>query len=178
MDNTLITQDRLDELVRLCKLTKANFIAEVGVYKGGSLKVLSENFPSAMIYGFDTFEGLPGEQWNENEIHKPGEFSDTRLETVYNFIRSENVILQKGLFPISGKDYQDYKFDFVHIDTDFYKAVKESLYWFWPRMNKEGIIVFDDYDWPNCPGVKKALDESGLKYKKTDAKYQAYLIKE
>lgn len=179
MNNTLITQDRLDSLVELCKKTKAEIIAEVGVYKGGSLKYLAENFPNAnTIFGFDTFEGLPKEHWNEKEIHQPKEFNETSLQQVDLFINIDKVWLIKGLFPNSIKDtdIKNWNFDFVHIDTDFYQSVKESLEWFWPRMNEGGIIVFDDYGWPNCPGVKKALKEFGQPIHKS-AKYQAYLIK-
>lgn len=177
MENTLITSDRLNSLVELCKKTKAKTIAEVGVYRGGSLKTLSINFPNAVIFGFDTFEGLPKEKWNKDEIHQPGEFSDTTAKEVYEFIGNPRVVLVKGLFPNTAQGYKDQVFDFVHIDTDFYRSVKESLLWFWPRMSKEGIIVLDDYKWPNCPGVKQALDE----FKKPiyeSVNYQAYLIKE
>jgi hypothetical protein len=204
MDNTLITQDRLDELVRLCKLTpntilsKDSIIVEVGVYKGGSLKLLGENFPKKLVYGIDTFEGLPIEDWNENEIHKVGDFSDNSYEKVEEFLgdlivgktKKGNIWLIKGYFPesflkIIENDKEEYKerhtveqYSFIHVDTDFYKSVKSCIEFFYPKLLKGGIMVFDDYNWPNCPGVKKALDESGLKYEKTNAKYQAYLIKE
>lgn len=177
MENTLVTQDRLDALVYLCGRTSAKRIAEVGVYKGGSLKTLAEAYPQARVLGFDTFEGLPKEQWSEKEHHKPGEFSDTDIEMVKEFIDSPNVTLIKGLFPDSGSDWNSLRFDFVHIDTDFYESVKQCLIWFWPRMNKDGIIAFDDYEWPNCPGVKKALKEFGKPINES-ANYQAYLIKE
>lgn len=45
--------------------------AEVGVYKGGSLKQLAICFPERKIFGFDSFEGLPAEQWSEIDLHKP-----------------------------------------------------------------------------------------------------------
>jgi O-methyltransferase len=178
MENTLITSDRLNSLVELCKKTKAKYIAEVGVYKGGSLKYLAQNFPSAIIYGFDTFEGLPESQWNEREIHKPGDFNDTNLKSVEEFIDSKNVYLIKGLFPDCVHDeYGITSFDFVHIDTDFYESVKQSLEWFWPRMNEGSIIAFDDFEWPNCPGVKQALEEFGQPFFRS-VDYQAYIIKQ
>lgn len=179
MENTLITSDRLNSLVELCIRTKFKVIAEVGVYKGGSLKYLAERFlPHSFIVGFDTFEGLPESQWNEKEVHKPGDFNDTSLEAVANFINDTRVRLVKGLFPESAvKDYYDLQFDFVHIDTDFYESVKQSLEWFWPRMNEGGIIVFDDYEWPNCPGVKQTLEEFGQPFFRS-VDYQAYIIKQ
>lgn len=177
MENTLITADRLDSLVKLCNKTNAEVIVEVGVYKGGSLKTLSEAFPNASIFGFDTFEGLPEKQWREGEVHKPGDFSDTSREAVEKFIDNDNVKLIEGLFPESAYDYlTSHPVDFVHIDTDFYEGVKECLQFFYPNLTKGGIMVFDDYGWPNCPGVKKALEEFGeLIYESVP--YQAYIIK-
>lgn len=176
MDNTLISQDRLDALVELCSNTNHKTIAEVGVYKGGSLKYLAQNFPDAVVFGFDTFEGLPKEHWNKDEVHNPGDFSDISIEEVYKFIDNPRVLLIKGLFPESGKQYKDQVFDFVHIDTDFYEGVKGSLEFFYPRLSEGGIIAFDDYEWSNCPGVKKALDEFGKETFKS-AKYQAFIKK-
>lgn len=175
---TLITQDRLDELVRLCKLTETAHSAELGVYKGGSLKLLAENFPDRSWFGFDTFKGLPKEHWNENEVHQPGDFNDNSIDDVYNFINRPNVLLVEGLFPETAKTFDFMKFSFVHVDFDFYEGARSAIEFFYPRLVPGGIMVFDDYLWENCPGVKRALDESGIPYQPTRAKYQAYLIKE
>ncbi len=172
MDNTLITNDRLDTFRRHASIIPKGLIAEVGVYKGGSLKLLTELFPDRTVYGFDTFEGLPKEQWRETEYHKAGEFNDTSIEAVQTFVPSAKLI--KGLFPDSAPNLK--KFALVHIDTDFYLSVKACLEWLWPRMVKGGIIVLDDYNWPNCPGVKQALDEFKQPYLLT-ADYQAAIVK-
>lgn len=178
MDNTLITQDRLDSLVTLCSRTPPGAIVEVGVYKGGSLKFLAEAFPDRHLAGIDTFEGLPKEQWNENEVHQPGDFADTSIEAVYKFISLPNVELIKGLFPHS-MEAQEGKLDcsFVHVDTDFYEGVKACLEYFYPSLPPGGIMVFDDYEWPNCPGVKKALEEFGVPIQKS-VNFQAYIVKQ
>ena len=155
------------------------YFAEVGVYKGGSLKHLAVSSPDSVILGFDTFEGLPGNQWILTDGHRPGEFSDTSLEGVYEFLKDHNnhVRLVKGIFPDSADFAKDFIFSFVHIDTDFYLSVKASIEWFWPRLLPGGIIVFDDYLWPACPGVQQALDESGISYQPTTAAFQAYIRK-
>jgi O-methyltransferase len=176
--STLITEDRLKSIVSLLKKAPhTGAIAEVGVYKGGSLKVIAQAVPNRPVLGFDTFEGLPKEQWTEGELHKPGDFSDVTLESVYQFVKdTPNIILIKGLFPASGDAFKHMQFAFVHIDTDFYEGVKQSLEWVWPRLVVGGIVVFDDYEWSNCPGVKRALEEFGQPVRK-GANYQAYLIK-
>lgn len=182
MDNTLITQDRLNTFEQLKPLVPNGVVAEVGVYKGGSLKVLAKLFDDRPVLGFDTFEGLPKEQWIESELHEAGDFNDTSLKEVQEFLSDcPNVILTKGLFPDSGAQYSNVQFALVHLDTDFYLGTKLSLEWFWPRMQQGGIIVFDDYLWPNCPGVEQVLVEKAIgEYKvpiKKIANYQAYIIK-
>lgn len=176
MNNTLITDDRLQTFIRNASIIPPGLICEVGVYKGGSLKLLAETFPDRQVWGFDTFEGLPKEQWLESEPHKSGEFSDTSLQSVRNFINADNVHLVAGLFPDSVEGCGDIKkIALAHIDTDFYLSVKACIEWFLPRMVKGGIIVFDDYNWPNCPGVKKAIEDFKLPVVIT-ADYQATYI--
>lgn len=177
---TLISEDRIKELVRLLQKTPNGLCAELGVYKGGSLKYLSEACPDREFWGFDTFEGLPEEDWNESEPHHPGDFNDTSLEAVQTFLKNnKNVKLIKGYFPQSMPAFENGapKFSFVHVDTDFYQSVKACIDYFYPLLKPGGIMVFDDYEWEACPGVKRALDESGLPYKPTLAKYQAYIEK-
>lgn len=173
MDNTLITQDRLDTFKRNAHLIPDGIIAEIGVYKGGSLKYLTELFPDREVIGFDTFEGLPKKFWLKSEHHEVGEFNDTSFESVSDFVPEAKLI--KGLFPDSAEEITG-KYALVHIDTDYYKSIKACLDYVWPKMAKGGMIVVDDYDWPNCPGVKKALEELGKPYV-VSADYQAVIVK-
>jgi len=34
----------------------------------------------------------------------------------------------------------------------------DSLAFVWPRLSRGGMIVFDDYGNPMCPGARKAID--------------------
>lgn len=177
MDNTLITSDRLDTFSKLRPQVPEGLIAEVGVYKGGSLKVLAKLFDDRPVIGFDTFTGLPEEHWNEEELHKPGDFNDTSIESVQEFLRDcPNVVLVEGVFPYSAIPFKDKEFALVHADMDFYLGTTLCIEWFWPRLVKGGIIVFDDYKWANCPGVQRALGEFGYPIH-TLTEYQAYIIK-
>jgi predicted O-methyltransferase YrrM len=168
---TLITQDRLNELIRLAGTTPPGIFAEVGVYKGGSLKVLADSFPERLILGFDTFTGLPAKYWSEEEVHKPNDFNDTSIEAVKEYVNNTNVQLFKCSFPL--QIFNKFKFSFVHLDVDFYESTKVWLDFFIKRMHKGGVIVLDDYGWPNCPGIEKALKD--IEHHKTNAQYQAYI---
>lgn len=177
---TLISEDRIKELVRLLRTTPKGLCAELGVYKGGSLKHMAEACPNREFWGFDTFEGLPEVDWDATEVHQPGDFNDTSLEEVQKFLKdNRNVKLIKGYFPQSIPVFKNGTpgFSFVHVDTDFYQSIKACIDYFYPLLKSGGIMVFDDYEWIACPGVKRALDESGLPYKPTQAKYQAYIQK-
>lgn len=167
--NTLVTIDRLFTL-QLCinevlykNLNENLNVAEVGVYKGGTAKLLHDEIKNSnsTLYLFDTFEGLPYD--NEHDLHKKGQFSDTSLEAVSEYLNvkdNTNIIITKGVFPDSyPKDRECLSFDFVHLDVDMHEAYEKSLEFFYPKMNKNGIIVCDDYNFPSCPGAKKAIDD-------------------
>jgi hypothetical protein len=40
-----------------------------------------------------------------------------------------------------------------------------------------GVIVFDDYEWKHCPGVKLAIDEFGLDVEQTVPHQAAHLVR-
>jgi O-methyltransferase len=47
----------------------------------------------------------------------------------------------------------------VHVDLDIFASITDALTFFYPRMAAGGIIVFDDYGFPSCPGARAAVDE-------------------
>lgn len=132
-------------------------IAEVGVYKGGSAKLICQ-ITNKPIYLFDTFEGLPdvGEHDSPILFHK-GDYRGS-LESVKEYLKGyPNLHFCKGLFPDTGEIVKNKKFSFVHLDVDLYKSTVDSLEFFYPRMSKGGVILSHDY--PTTKGVKKAFDE-------------------
>ncbi len=138
-------------------------VAECGVLQGGTLRALSMVFPNKTILGFDTFNGMPAQSWSDGEVHNVGDFSETSLETVQaNTIGRENITLVPGVFPDACQPYRNWKFAFVYVDFDLYLSTLAAIDWFLPRMWRGGLMVFDDYDWPMCPGVKRAIGERSL----------------
>ena len=49
------------------------------------------------------------------------------------------------------------KFSFVHMDFDLYKATKDCFIFIKDRLEKNAIILVDDYNFINQEGVKKAV---------------------
>ncbi len=135
-------------------------IAEVGVYKGGSAKILAELKGEKELHLFDTFEGLPEEVITNEDLVKPGWLNDVNLEEVKSYLSQyNNVFFHKGLFPDTAEPIKEKRFSLVHLDTDIYQGTLESLKFFWPRMVKGGRIICHDYNNEDCPGVKKAFKE-------------------
>lgn len=133
-------------------------IAEIGAYKGGSAKLISEAKGTKILYLFDTFEGLP----KPTNKDKDNQFWEGQyycnLEEVKNYLKDySNIHFYKGLFPSNSESIKDKTFSFVHLDVDLYEATSKSLEFFYSRMNKGGVIIIHDYI--NTKGVKKAVDE-------------------
>lgn len=181
---TLVSVDRCQALFKLAN--EANKIegdiAEIGVYKGGTAKLLALTCKDKLVHLFDTFQGMPGKDDPSIDIHKEGDFSDTSLSAVEDALSDcGNTRFYQGMFPETADDTISDKFSLVHSDVDLYQCNIDVLEYFYPRLVKGGIMVFDDYEWEGCPGIKKSLDEF-LYYKpeqiKRSAQYQCYFIKE
>ena len=131
-------------------------IAEVGVYKGGSAKLICEAKGNRQLHLFDTFEGLPS-AGSADALFKPGQFSSS-LEAVRSYLSGyEAVCFYKGVFPETAAPIENRRFSFVHLDVDIYESTVTSLDFFYPRMVKGGLLISHDYMW--AEGVKQAFDE-------------------
>lgn len=96
---------------------------EFGVYSGGTINQISAAKPDKIVYGFDSFEGLP-ETWRSG-------FDKGYFDTKENLPKvNENVRLIKGWFdetlPSFVKAHPE-KCEFIHVDCDLYSSTKRSL---------------------------------------------------
>jgi O-methyltransferase len=134
-------------------------VAECGVYKGGTAKLLAEIVQDRPLYLFDTFTGMP-ETDPTKDLHKAGDFADTSLDSVRQYLAAHaNVQCVPGLIPHSLTLVKDRRFSFVHIDMDIYTSIRSACEFFYERMQPGGVLLFDDYGYPSCPGARKAVDE-------------------
>ena len=159
---TLIGRERLQTLYTnavKCLDVEGEFW-ECGVYKGGSAYIfarLIEGKQNKILRLFDTFSGMPQTNPDYDKIDA-GMFSDTDLNTVIHFINSKQCIYHKGFIPDTFKDLDTCKIALAHIDTDIYQSVYDCFSFIWPRLNKGGVIMLDDYENSLCPGCKIATD--------------------
>jgi O-methyltransferase len=137
-------------------------LAEVGVYRGGSAKLMCLVKDEAPLYLFDTFEGMPTVNKSTDGVFNTGDFADTSLEDVRSYLaKFPNVSLYRGFFPDSalGKQPEALSYRFVHLDVDIYESTLKALQFFYPRMVKGGIIISHDYGKIVAPGVAQAFHE-------------------
>jgi hypothetical protein len=156
---TLLNDQKIVTMLRHALKNPTGLIGEVGVFNGGFTGILSDNFLDTKIYAYDTFEGMPESCWVKDEHHYVGEFKP-ELDVVRILNNRKNVVVRKGIFPDSIQD--ETGFWMVHLDVDFYLSTLNSLKVLKDRMAKGGAIFLDDWDWPNCPGVRKAVEELGF----------------
>ena len=78
------------------------------------------------------------------------------LETVQTNLKQFGFIrYYKGWIPDRLDEVKERTFSFVHIDVDLYQPTFDSFKFFYPRLLKNGIMVFDDYGCMRFPGAKK-----------------------
>ena len=151
----------LSALAQQAAVVEGDFL-EAGVYRGGTARLLHgilESFPKRrLLHLFDTFEGMP-ETDATHDLHKSRDFCDTGLESVSAFVGDEDwVRYHKGLIPDSFVGLEGLRFALAHIDVDIYKSVLDCAEFIYPRLTAGGIMIFDDYGLPSCPGARSAVD--------------------
>ena len=135
--------------------------AEVGVFQGGSAKLICEIKKEKEFFLFDTFTGLQDvsdvdTHFGEKHWHDD-EFSNTSIESVKELLsKYDNVHIIKGNFPGSGGEIIEKRFCFVHLDVDLYKSTIDALRFFFPKMVQGGIILIHDF---HSDGIQKAFEE-------------------
>jgi O-methyltransferase len=131
-------------------------IAEVGVYKGGSAKLICETKNNnKAVYLFDTFEGLP-KTHKLDESFEEGQYK-ADFQEVKKYLKKYNkTYVFKGEFPKDNSDkIKDKTFSFVNLDADLYESILYSLKFFYPRLSQGGIILFHD---TTIKGFNKVLE--------------------
>lgn len=167
---TMLEYDRLYTLWQCIAIAPINTnMMEVGVYKGGSTKFISEadlmingESRGTMIHSIDTFKGHVSVVKGIDGDHEEGKgFADVDFKDVAVYLKNQpNVTLVKGDIEDVAVDLgDDMDLGFVHVDVDVYLATLFSLKYAAKRLVPGGIIVVDDYGFTTCKGAKQAVSE-------------------
>ena len=167
-DHTLLNEDSSYTIHQFCRhcLHLSGDFAESGVYKGGSAYLMastlaSRSAPPRQVHLFDTFEGMPSTANDDPSGIKEGQFGDTSLTAVKDYLRDfPFVSFHPGHIPATLESVNDRRFAFVHIDVDLYLTTRDCLEFFYDRMVTGAVMVFDDYGYAAFrDSVKRAVDE-------------------
>lgn len=122
---------------------------EFGVFNGETINIISETVTDKIIYGFDSFEGLP-ETWR-NGFDKETFNRQGNLPKV-----NDNVRLIKGWFnetlPVFVTEHPE-PCAFIHVDCDLYSSTKTIFSELKNQIVSGTVIAFDEYF--NYPGWRE-----------------------
>jgi len=114
------------------------------------------------VYLCDTFKGVV-KAGCKDYGYSGGEHADTSMQLVAGWLKRlevTNCKLLEGIFPEqTGNLVEDCVFRFRHIDVDVYQSAKDVFNWAWPRLVHGGIVVFDDYGFCGCEGVRRLVEK-------------------
>lgn len=150
--------ETLAKLVDSCKSLDGDFV-EVGVYRGGSARLICELVPEKTVHLFDTFTGLP-QPTHEGDKHRKHDWNDTGVDVVKDTLAGlENYRLYEGEFPHTLPADFAQSLAFVHMDTDLHAPTAAAIELLWPRIVPGGVMLFDDYGGQLCKGVMVAVND-------------------
>jgi O-methyltransferase len=145
-------------------------VLEVGVWRGGTGILMAARAAALGIedpvYLCDTWSGVvkTGAVDTYYEDGKHDNASPASVERLAGQLALSNVELLQGVFPDeTGDRIADRTFRLCHCDVDVYRSAKDVLEWVWPRLSPGGVVAFDDYGFPACPGVTKLVDEQRMR---------------
>jgi hypothetical protein len=131
-------------------------VLEFGVYNGRTINFIAERASEQIVFGFDTFSGLP-EDWRPGFAR--GAFATTIPEVL------PNVGLVVGLFEDTLPAFlatHPGPASFIHVDCDLYSSTRTVLKLCRDRIEAGTVIVFDEYR--NYPGWQNHEHKAFLEF--------------
>ena len=127
---------------------KGGNIVECGVFKGSTINHLADLVNPQIVYGFDSFEGLP-EAWErggDKETIPAGFFATKEMPKV-----KKNVQLIKGWFKDTLPKWaaeNTQPLSLLHLDCDIYSSTLDALVLLNSIIKPGTVIILDDvYSW-------------------------------
>ena len=171
-----LQRDRdLDYFLKFLKKTEhvEGDVLELGVYKGGATTLfahfLKKINSKKKVYACDGFIGQPyDDKFSTHDDAKKGSYSDTSYEYVIKkfqeFEVDDKIVVINGLFEkVVPQKLSNKTFSFVLFDFDLYQSTMQALHFVYPRVQKNGIMVFQNYEQIDKSNPKwgetKAVDE-------------------
>ncbi len=144
-------------------------IVEFGCYIGTTSLFISRLIKQANsdkeFHVYDSFSGLPHKTIQDASVagsdFKAGELKASKRELVRNYKKAglKTPLIHKSWFSEINSKHLPSTIAFALLDGDFYNSIRDSLDLVWPRLDNSGIIIIDDYNKSNLPGVTRAVED-------------------
>ncbi len=145
---------------------------EMGVCTGKTINFVAALNPEQLIWGFDSFDGLP-EPWTRTDITAPEGTFRVNVEGWTPPVL-HNVALVKGMFQETLPQFKEQVLKsgpiaFLHVDCDIYASTKEIFDQLTDNIVSGTVIVFDEfYNYPGAEqhefrAFQEFLDSTGKK---------------
>jgi O-methyltransferase len=184
---TMTSVERLFALIEAVKYVVHNniegSIVECGVWKGGSMMAVAEtlkklNATHYPLFLYDTYAGMTAPTDHDKAYNKE---SAADLLGKDLAIKEESVVwafstIEEVKANISKTQYPQNNIRFIEgdvlktipaadpgqiallrLDTDWYESTKHEMEQLYPKLNKSGVLIIDDYGY--WKGSRKAVDE-------------------
>ena len=173
----------LKELIKLTRTIEGDTV-ELGVYYGASSQLILEEIQSQKKkhHMFDSWQGVSQPNLVDGNYWKKGYLNSSLVDCKNNLsVFKENIkIFHEGWIPDTFQNISDdLLVSFVHFDLDLHQPTKDGLCFFYDKLSSGGIMLFDDYTFTSCPGVKKAVDDFfvGKAEEVIETPFSAFIIK-
>jgi len=148
-------------------------LAEFGSWKGSNVVLLAKllsiysKINSKRVHCFEGFEGLTtfhAEDGNQEGLH--GKYQgnyDALLDIIKLYELEDKLIIHKGLIQDTVPEFIKKEpatvFSFLYFDADLYEPAKIMLDNFADKLSVGGVMLFDEWNFPEWPGETKAVSE-------------------
>ena len=146
--------------------TKSRNIVECGSAEGLSIYFVIKNFikdKNFKCYLYDSWERMREKELvNEEDLKRKDNYTYLNIEIIKkNLIEFENhIIYNKGFIPeIFDKSDNPSSLAWLHVDLNSAYPTKESLKKFYPILEKNGVILFDDYGHSNFSKTRLEIEK-------------------
>ena len=141
----------------------AGVVAEFGSFRGHTAVQLLETMlaldDGSPLYLFDSFQGMPASDHPGDSCWRPGDMTASFQEVRARFEPFPQVTVVQGFFSDVLGSY-DLRVKLAHIDADLYKSIRDVNAWLLDRVERGGMVVYDDYGFPTCEGALAAVNEA------------------
>lgn len=168
--STLLSRDKLNDMINHAHTSPPGCFVEIGVYRGGSALALYKL--GREIHLFDTFCGIPHK--GKDDVVNVGDFCITQEEFDNMKSAMPAARFHKGIFPTTVPDNLP-PIAFIHFDGDQYETAKGIKTHLWDKVVPGGIIFIDDYEY--MPSLRKAFAEDFEEPVMTSGSLQHFVVK-